>query len=131
MTNTHDDFDHDFDDDNFDDDDFDEDDFDEPPLCVDCGVNTCPTEMGPRAEEYIVLDEVWAAAAIPPNGGHLCIGCLEGRLSRQLTASDFTDVPLNDLSIADDRYAWSWRTPSLISRLSGRPGNTTTKGTPK
>jgi len=32
-------------------------------------------------------------------GGALCIGCLEERLGRHLTADDFMDVPLNDLSI--------------------------------
>jgi hypothetical protein len=60
-----------------------------------------------------------------PQTAGACIGCLEGRLGRQLTASDFTDVPLNDLSIADGRYAWSWRTPRLISRLSGLSNPTT------
>jgi hypothetical protein len=37
--------------------------------CVDCGVDTCLTEMGPRAEEYIVHDEIWAAAGIPKTVG--------------------------------------------------------------
>ena len=89
--------------------------------CVDCGVNTCPTEMGPRAETFMVHDHVWAQAGMTEDGGHLCVGCIEARLGRQLVADDFIDCKLNDLSIADVRYAWSWRTPRLISRLSGRP----------
>lgn len=89
--------------------------------CADCGTDTCPSEMGLRAEAYMVHDEVWAAAGMGPKGGHLCIGCIENRLGRRLAATDFrTDVPLNDLSIVDGRYAWSWRTPRLISRLSGQ-----------
>ncbi len=88
--------------------------------CVDCGIDTCPTEIGPRAESYMVYDEVWAAAGIAEDGGRLCIGCLEDRIGRQLSATDFTDVKLNDLSITDGHYAWSWRTPRLVGRLSGQ-----------
>jgi hypothetical protein len=108
-----------------DDDDDDADDY-PAPLCADCGVDTCPVETGSRAESFMVHDEIWAAAG---DEDHLCVGCLEHRLGRQLTPGDFTDCKMNDLAIADDRYEWSWRTPRLISRLSGRPGSTTTKGT--
>ena len=82
-----------------------------------------PTEWPCRAEFYIVTDEVWAASAMTPTGGCLCVGCLEARLGRQLTPADFPDLPVNDLTITDDRYAWSFRTPRLIARLSGQPGS--------
>lgn len=56
--------------------------------CVDCGVDT-----GRISEYYMLLDEVWAAAG--NIRGMLCIGCLEARLGRQLSARDFSDAPLN------------------------------------
>ena len=57
----------------------------------------------------MVTDEIWAQAGmetdlIPwyrpdgtPVGPHdyLCVGCLEARLGRELTAADFTDAPIN------------------------------------
>jgi hypothetical protein len=102
--------------------------------CIDCGTDTLPIEWGPRAEYFIVTDEIWAAAGMTKTGGCLCIGCLEARIGRQLTASDFpADIPLNDLSIADVmRYAWSWRTPRLVERLSRPgPGRGPTRRTPR
>jgi hypothetical protein len=97
----------------------DDDDDHVPASCADCGVDTCPVDMGSRAESFTVHDEVWAAAGM--GRGHLCVGCLEDRLGRQLTPADFIDCPLNDLAIADDHHAWSWRTPRLVARLSGQP----------
>lgn len=45
-------------------------------------------------EYYMLTDDVWREAN--PNGkGMLCIGCVENRLGRELTASDFTDAPIN------------------------------------
>ena len=85
--------------------------------CVDCGTDTLPLS-GDRAEFYIVTAEVWAASGLAPNGGCLCVGCLEKRIGRQLTAADFPDAKVNDLSITDSGYAWSFRTPRLIARLS-------------
>jgi hypothetical protein len=58
-------------------------------ICKDCKVDTLAID-----EYYMVTDEVWEMAN-PQRRGMLCIGCLEDRLGRQLTASDFTDVPLN------------------------------------
>lgn len=85
--------------------------------CTDCGVDTLPTEGG-CAEYYMVTKEVWNAAGMG-HVGYLCIGCLEGRLGRQLCAADFTDCPLNDLTTANVmRYAWSWRTLRLTDRLT-------------
>ena len=51
--------------------------------CVDCAIDTMPTYP------YLVRDEVWAAAGMEPNGGMLCIPCLEHRLGRALTSSDW------------------------------------------
>jgi hypothetical protein len=88
-------------------------------LCVDCGTDTLPTGWHRRAEYYSVHDEVWAAAGMPFEG-FLCIGCLEVRVGRRLTRSDFTDAPVNDLRMSDmPRYAWTYRTPRLVARLRG------------
>jgi hypothetical protein len=58
--------------------------------CLACSVNTLHID-----EYYMLTDEVWHAAN--PNGrGMMCIGCVEARLGRELTASDFTDAPVND-----------------------------------
>jgi hypothetical protein len=55
-----------------------------------------------------------------PDGGFLCIGCLEGRLGRALCCDDFTDAQLNDLTdvynqVLMERGRFS---PRLIDRLS-------------
>ena len=89
----------------------------DPPLCVDCGTDTNPTN-GQRSEFYMVHDEVWAAAGIEPNGGCLCVGCLEKRLGRKLWSGDFRDVPINDLTNQDGEKAFSWRTPRLVNRMT-------------
>ena len=57
--------------------------------CLDCGVDTDAID-----EYYMVHDPIWEQAH-PEIGGQLCIGCLEHRLGRTLTASDFTDEPIN------------------------------------
>jgi hypothetical protein len=74
----------------------------------------------------MVHDHLWCAAGMHPDGGFLCIGCLEGRLGRGLCCDDFTDVLLNDLT---DRYNQFLMergrfSPRLIDRL-------TTPGPPK
>lgn len=87
--------------------------------CGDCTV--CTMCAG---EYYMVLDEVWSAAGMPlqpapdvlsgadsawvegrltrteyeavySTGGMLCIGCIEARLGRELTAADFSPAPIN------------------------------------
>jgi len=70
----------------------------------------------------MVRDEVWAAASMKPNGGFLCIGCLERRLRRRLRPGDFTDAAVNDPAVraSTSRYAWSYRTRRLRDRLLGR-----------
>lgn len=87
-------------------------------LCADCGVETLPLDES-RAEWYHVNDDVWAATGLGPDDGCLCVGCIEARLGRRLAPADFSDAPLNDLSISDTSYAWSWRTARLTDRIRG------------
>lgn len=83
--------------------------------CIDCGINTAPgllnreemeqafaadwnnqgieQTIGELSEVYTVKPAVWKAAEMEPMAGCLCIGCLERRLGRRLTARDF---PRND-----------------------------------
>lgn len=56
--------------------------------CLDCRLDTHQLQ-----EYYMVHDSVWYSVAEEP--GMLCIGCLEIRLGRNLTSSDFTDCALN------------------------------------
>jgi hypothetical protein len=57
--------------------------------CAACEVNTLHIK-----EYYMVHDEIWKTVW-PANRGMLCIGCVEARLGRALTAKDFTDAPVN------------------------------------
>ena len=68
--------------------------------CADCGVGTDTIR-----EYYMVHDRIWEQAwagrrkpyhGKVPGQEILCIGCLEARLGRRLTRSDFTNVPIND-----------------------------------
>jgi len=67
--------------------------------CADCGVNTLAI-----GEYYMVEDDVWNYAwwrarrlpAARRRRPFLCIGCLEARIGRRLTESDFKRVPIND-----------------------------------
>jgi hypothetical protein len=87
--------------------------------CVDCGVGTLTL-----GEWYMVKDDVWEQAwAGRRKSWHgkvagvevLCIGCLETRLGRTLTASDFTHWPINNPALPNtstrlrDRLkGWGW-----------------------
>lgn len=64
-------------------------------LCMDCGV--CTSKI---CEYYMVHDKIWNSV-VEKSESHrmLCIECLENRLKRKLTASDFTSAPINDISI--------------------------------
>lgn len=85
---------------------------DEPKICVDCGMDTapcksegwgtCPDDCDHTGawEWYIVHDEVWAEADAEELDV-LCVGCLEGRLGRPLTAADFPAIPVNEPSRND------------------------------
>lgn len=59
-------------------------------VCIDCSVNTA--EIG---EYYMVQNYLWWMAGMEPDGGMLCIGCLEYRLNRRLRPADFTDAFVN------------------------------------
>lgn len=86
--------------------------------CIDCGINTAPGHLNREQTEqafardwankgvyntytqlteiYEINDQVWEAASMKPMGGCLCIGCLEQRIGRTLTAKDFVrKSPLN------------------------------------
>jgi hypothetical protein len=81
--------------------------------CVDCDKNTAPgmltriemeeayaarkdlnepiatLSVDSTSEVYTVKNDVWKAAGMEPDGGCLCIKCLEKRLGRKLTVQDF------------------------------------------
>jgi hypothetical protein len=57
--------------------------------CVDCGEDK-------DGEYYTVADEVWAASGLAPNGGMLCLACLEQRIGRLLVPGDFTMLRPSD-----------------------------------
>jgi hypothetical protein len=84
-------------------------------VCIDCGAATAPCtgrrgcrHVG-RWELYMVHDSIWITAGMPfvmvyardGETGYLCVGCLEGRLGRQLHPQDFTDAPINEPSPRD------------------------------
>jgi len=88
--------------------------------CIDCGINTAPGMLNREqmeqafardwndrgvnqiynelSEVYTVEPKIWKAAGMEPMGGCLCIGCLEKRIGRTLTAKDFVrGHPFNSL----------------------------------
>lgn len=73
-------------------------------VCLDCGVDF---GHGPRGlgEGYMVTDEVWAASGLAPDGGTLCIGCLETRIGRQLRRDDFAEHMRRGTARLDSRLA--------------------------
>jgi hypothetical protein len=73
--------------------------------CLDCSINTDTID-----EYYMLRNEVWAQAN-PGIDGQLCISCVERRLSRTLTAADFTGGKINT-------SATLRRSPRLTDRLS-------------
>jgi hypothetical protein len=93
-------------------------------LCNDCGMDTepWPPHRGTQ-EHYIVKNEVWSAAGMPPGeldtddlsirgGGILCVGCIEKRLGRLLTIEDFSP-----LTLTPDLLKGCQNTPRLLSRI--------------
>jgi hypothetical protein len=85
-------------------------------VCRDCGQDTCPCTGKPgcrhaaKWEHYMVHDSVWEMTGLASEDGYLCIGCLETRLGRSLTAADFTAAPINEPNDP-------WNTRRLTSRL--------------
>jgi hypothetical protein len=85
--------------------------------CIYCGTNTAPGLLNRQQldqalathsddqgvemtidERSAVKSTVWEAAGMELMGGCLCIGCLEKRLGRILTAEDFvSDHPFNSM----------------------------------
>lgn len=53
-----------------------------PRWCLDC-------EMNLFLEWFTVHDDVWSQTGLARHGGCLCIGCVERRIGRRLTADDF------------------------------------------
>lgn len=76
--------------------------------CVDCGADILET-----GEDYLVHDLVWDATGLEPEGGMLCVGCVEKRLGRRLRPEDFPDVYIN-------RIRREGGPPRLRSRMLGR-----------
>jgi len=72
-------------------------------VCSGCGADAVD-------EWYMVRDSVWTAAGMC-GFGYLCIGCLERRLGRRLSAADFADLPVNS-------SATYKRSSRLASRLA-------------
>lgn len=47
----------------------------------------------------MVTDDVWYSAVTAMDAsGMLCIGCLESRIGRFLTADDFSPAPINQIA---------------------------------
>jgi len=84
--------------------------------CLDCGESTYRDNQ--PSEWYMVHDDIWAQSGAPTRdvmydhtqGYYLCIGCLEHRIGRQLTAADFPDYPVNQVR--------SYNTARLNHRLT-------------
>ncbi|MED5814953.1 hypothetical protein VST63_21550 [Mycolicibacterium sp. 050232] len=76
--------------------------------CADCQTDTDAID-----EYYMVHDALWRQVAADFPQGHLCIGCLERRVGRELTAADFTAANVNSsMTLA--------RSARLRDRLSRR-----------
>lgn len=71
--------------------------------CVDCEVHT-----GVVGDYYMIHKHLWAEFGC--GDGMLCIACLERRMGRILTPSDFTDAPVNG-------GALTYRSERMISRV--------------
>lgn len=81
-----------------------------PTTCDDCGDDVMPYDDYGRPVEggwewYMVRAEIWEAAGTQDGQPRfLCIGCLEGRIGRQLTRADFANAEINKLGwVASER----------------------------
>ncbi len=59
-------------------------------LCLDCKVDT-----GKIHEHYFITTDTWLSV-VSSIKGMLCVSCLEGRLKRKLSPTDFTNATVND-----------------------------------
>jgi len=73
--------------------------------CLDCRQDTSAMR-----EFYFVHTELWLGA-VGSKDGMLCIGCLETRIGRELTSSDFTSAYIN-------RPGWGAQSARLLNRLT-------------
>lgn len=80
-------------------------------LCEDCETSTLN-----NYEYYMVKNEIWKTFGV--GDGFLCIGCLENRIQRQLTSSDFTDCPLNKGYYEDGTPVGIPQSERLLNRLN-------------
>jgi len=59
--------------------------------CIDCGINTGPTQ-----EYFMLRHDIWRRlVARRERGGMLCLRCVELRLGRGLCGGDFLQVAVN------------------------------------
>lgn len=102
----------------------------EPSPCADCGKDTTPClrrrgcRHGRQWEWYMVWPALWELAwrnspartadQFGVSNGFLCIGCLQQRIGRLLTAADFTRARVNDPQ-------HPWNTEQLAAALQRRP----------
>lgn len=77
-------------------------------LCVDCRVHT-----GYLGDYYMVRDEIWEKHGC--GAGMLCIECLEARIGRELTSTDFTEALVN-------KGVMTRRSDLMVSRVEAREG---------
>jgi hypothetical protein len=75
--------------------------------CLDCKKDTFKMN-----EYYMVTKRTWRKAN-PADKGMLCIGCLEKRLNRKLTLSDFIWCPVNVMNAYDGTFY-----PERVSHFS-------------
>ena len=60
-------------------------------ICIECNINTLEIN-----EYYMIQDYLWQQIN-PQTKGMLCIGCVEEKLGRTLTAADFSPYPINQI----------------------------------
>ena len=80
--------------------------------CIDCGIDTLRLGEYP----YTVHDGLWSQAKMRPDGGMLCVGCLETRIGRRLCSADFDGA-----SHARVRYESQERDLAQLLALTGTP----------
>lgn len=68
------------------------------PLCHDCNIVLMPQGSPDKWQWYMVTDDVWRKTGLAPNGGALCLRCIERRLGYTLCRTDFSDAWINHLT---------------------------------
>ncbi len=75
-------------------------------ICLDCYIDTSKAN-----ELYMLQDETWKLTGLG-KVGMLCVGCIESRIGRKLTATDFNNSYLNN-------YRTASKSARLVSRMKG------------